>query len=207
MTIRITKLRLGALILAFALFVPATAWATHVFTDVTDGAFYAQSAEWAKTNNITKGTNPSGTLFSPNRTITRGEAVTFLKRYNDNVVQPSFASLPTVLWANVASNGSKVSGNLNITTSRSGAGAYTVNFSRDITGCSWSGISRIGVGLQPVNAGDTVVGLSQKWHMGSGGVFNLVTDPNQINVTTYTGNVQQDASFNIQVTCNLFVNP
>ncbi len=88
MTIRISKLRLGSLILAFALFVPATAWATHVFTDVSDGAFYAAPAEWAKTNNITTGSPAGSSTFKPLDGVTRGESVTFLKRYHDNVVQP-----------------------------------------------------------------------------------------------------------------------
>jgi len=63
MTIRITKLRFDALLAALALIIPSTAWATHVFTDVNDGAFYAAPAEWAKTSNITTG-SPAGSATS-----------------------------------------------------------------------------------------------------------------------------------------------
>jgi len=92
MTIRITKLRFGALMLAFALLAPSAAWATHVFVDVADGAFYAAPAEWAKTNNITTGSPAGSNTFKPLNDVTRGEAVTFLKRYNDNVAVPEIGN-------------------------------------------------------------------------------------------------------------------
>jgi len=59
-----------------------------VFTDVPDGASYAQSAERAKTRGVSRGTNSAGTLFSPGLAFTRAQAVAFFKRYNDYVVQP-----------------------------------------------------------------------------------------------------------------------
>jgi hypothetical protein len=67
----------------------ATAFAAHVFSDVPDGAFYAAPVEWAFENEITTGT--SATTFSPLDNVTRGESVTFLQRYEDNVVQPALA--------------------------------------------------------------------------------------------------------------------
>ncbi|GJM39512.1 MAG: hypothetical protein DHS20C19_28790 [Acidimicrobiales bacterium] len=81
MTIVITKSKLAIAILAAVLVVPATAMATHVFDDVADGKFYAGPVEWAFDNEITTGTSP--TTFSPEDDVTRGEAVTFLKRYHD----------------------------------------------------------------------------------------------------------------------------
>ena len=49
-----------------------------VFTDVPEGAYYYDPVYWAVANGITDGT--SDTEFSPGRTVTRGEMVTFLWR-------------------------------------------------------------------------------------------------------------------------------
>ena len=49
-----------------------------VFTDVPEGAYYYNPVYWAVENGITDGT--SETEFSPGRTVTRGEMVTFLWR-------------------------------------------------------------------------------------------------------------------------------
>jgi S-layer homology domain len=98
MTIIITKTKLALAILAVALLAPAAALATNVFADVDDGAFYAAPVEWAFNNNITTG--KTATSFAPLDDVTRGESVTFLKRYDDNIVQPAIAALsdnnPTV---------------------------------------------------------------------------------------------------------------
>ena len=48
------------------------------FTDVSDGADYAQAVAWAVEQGITAGT--SATAFSPDATCTRGQIVTFLYR-------------------------------------------------------------------------------------------------------------------------------
>ena len=91
MTITIRKLHLALAVLALALIAPATAVATHVFTDVPDTAFYAEPVEWAFDNDITTG--KSATIFDPLGQVTRGESVTFLSRYDVNVVQPALAEL------------------------------------------------------------------------------------------------------------------
>jgi hypothetical protein len=91
MTITIRKLHLSVAVLAVALIAPATAFAAHVFTDVPDGAFYADPVEWAFENEITTGKSP--TSFAPLDNVTRGESVTFLKRYDDNVVQPAIDAI------------------------------------------------------------------------------------------------------------------
>ena len=84
-TINIRKLHLAVAVLAVALLAPATAaWATHVFDDVDDTRFYAEAVEWALANDITTGTGP--TTFEPDRGVTRGENITFAKRYDDNIV-------------------------------------------------------------------------------------------------------------------------
>lgn len=48
------------------------------FTDVADGAYYADSVKWAVANSITAGT--SDTTFSPDQTCTRAQILTFLWR-------------------------------------------------------------------------------------------------------------------------------
>lgn len=87
MTITLTKSKLAIAVLAVAMLVPATAWANHVFTDVPDDKFYAVPVEWAFDNGITTGKSPS--LFAPDDNVTRGESVTFLKRYEDNIAAPA----------------------------------------------------------------------------------------------------------------------
>lgn len=58
-----------------------TASTTSSFADVDSNAYYAGAVEWAAENAITVGTNPEGTLFSPNDDCTRAQIVTFLYRY------------------------------------------------------------------------------------------------------------------------------
>ncbi|MBO4915954.1 MAG: S-layer homology domain-containing protein [Oscillospiraceae bacterium] len=48
------------------------------FTDVKKSDYFAEAVQWAKDNNITQGTGE--TTFSPQDTVTRGQAVTFLWR-------------------------------------------------------------------------------------------------------------------------------
>jgi S-layer homology domain len=91
MTIIITKTKLALAILAIALLAPAAALANNIFADVDDGAFYADPVDWAFNNNITTGKTP--TSFAPLDNVTRGESVTFLKRYNDNIVEPATTNL------------------------------------------------------------------------------------------------------------------
>ncbi|UER53742.1 S8 family serine peptidase [Kineosporiaceae bacterium SCSIO 59966] len=49
-----------------------------VFTDVPTDAYYAGAVDWAVLHDVTSGT--TATRFSPKKTVTRGEAVTFLWR-------------------------------------------------------------------------------------------------------------------------------
>ena len=71
-----------ALLLALVLTVgalPVSAAATGTgFTDVPAGAYYADAVEWAVEEGITNGTGNGA--FSPRKTVTRAEAVTFLWR-------------------------------------------------------------------------------------------------------------------------------
>lgn len=51
------------------------------FTDIADGAYYANAVTWAAANGITGGTTP--TTFSPSNGCTRAQIVTFLYRANN----------------------------------------------------------------------------------------------------------------------------
>lgn len=50
------------------------------FTDVPTDASYALAVAWAVEKEITKGTNPEGTMYSPDEICDRGQIVTFLYR-------------------------------------------------------------------------------------------------------------------------------
>jgi len=139
MTVTLTKTKVALAVLAVAMLVPATALATHVFDDVPDDKFYATPVEWAAANNITTGKSP--TTFAPDDNVTRGESVTFLKRYDDNIVQDvrddiaantaDIAALITpIAVAYVEHNGGSptVTGTSGVTaTWDAGTGRYTVS--------------------------------------------------------------------------------
>ena len=78
------------------------------FVDVPAGVYYEQAVKWAVLHGVTSGT--SATTFSPDQTVTRGQAVTFLWRaagqpkhsmtvnpFTD--VQPGAYYYDAVLWA------------------------------------------------------------------------------------------------------------
>ena len=78
------------------------------FTDVKPGAYYEKAVLWAVEHGVTYGT--SATAFSPEKTCTRAEIVTFLWRYNDQPepesagdpftdVEPDRYYFNAVLWA------------------------------------------------------------------------------------------------------------
>lgn len=105
MTTKRRKLQLALAIVAVGVLLPATALANHVFSDVPDGRFYTNAVEWAFDNGITTGKTP--TTFEPDSPVTRGENVTFAKRYDDNVVQPALDALGN----DVNSNSSDINAN------------------------------------------------------------------------------------------------
>ncbi len=66
---------------------PIAVYATHVFTDVSDSAFYSNSVTWMKDNGITVGCNPpSNTKYCPNDNLTRGEMAVLMKRLSENEI-------------------------------------------------------------------------------------------------------------------------
>lgn len=56
----------------------------HAFTDVLPGSYYYDAVQWAIAKGITSGT--SAKTFSPDATCTRGQAMTFLYRYEKTPV-------------------------------------------------------------------------------------------------------------------------
>jgi len=78
-------------IVAFALLLPGLAVAVSPFVDVVPGKIYETPVSWAFNNHITTGKD--ATHFDPNGAVTRGESVTFLRRYDDNIVQPAMTDL------------------------------------------------------------------------------------------------------------------
>ena len=87
MTINLTKGKLAAAVFVIAVLAPTTALAVDSWSDTPDGAFYHDAVTWAKGNGMTTGCN-GGTGFCPDDGVTRGENITFAKRYDDIVVQP-----------------------------------------------------------------------------------------------------------------------
>ncbi len=66
---------------------PIAVYATHVFTDVSDSAFYSNSVTWMKDNGITVGCNPpANTKYCPNDNLTRGEMAVLMKRLSENKI-------------------------------------------------------------------------------------------------------------------------
>jgi hypothetical protein len=92
-SLTITRTKLALAVLVAAMMVPATALATQAFEDVPDGKFYAEPVAWALEHEITTG--KAAGYFAPDDAVTRGETVTFLKRYHDNVVEPTVDDLRT----------------------------------------------------------------------------------------------------------------
>lgn len=66
------------------------------FDDIPPSHFAYDAVEWAVDNGITSGCG-DGTNFCPDKTLTRAQVVTFLKRYDDWVLdgRPSPMSGPT----------------------------------------------------------------------------------------------------------------
>ena len=86
---RTSRLAVGVAAAAVALTVAAVALAQGIgtFRDIPDNHYARDSVQWAVQNGITVGCR-DGTYFCPERTINRAESVTFLHRYNNNVVSP-----------------------------------------------------------------------------------------------------------------------
>ena len=95
--------------IAFAALVVVTlasagiAGATHGFRDVGGGMYYSDAVEWAYNTGVTTGTSP--TTFEPDTDVTRGQNVTFLYRYDHNIVQPALDALEAKIKTTVGPAG------------------------------------------------------------------------------------------------------
>lgn len=209
MTITITKAKLAIAIAAVALLVPATAIATHSFSDVPDGQYYTDAVEWAAANGITTGYG-DGT-FRPDEGVTRGQNVTFAHRYDQNIVQPALttlttnvgtnasdiAALPRLLTISVDDDGTKLQGDTGITSSQTSTGDYIVDFGEDIDGCTWTSSIRWDAAL--IVTGDGMITLNSVYNFNG---FSFVIDPQEIWVQTFSDNdTEADIPFDLLVVC------
>jgi hypothetical protein len=206
-TITISKPKLALAVVAVAMLIPGSAMAFHVFDDVPDEKFYAEPVEWAFDNEITTG--KTATTFAPEDNVTRGESVTFLKRYNDNVVDPAIedvqadvdantddiAGMPVLHWASIESDGDvrRAGPGVNTSTSqtkRLDVGEYEVDFDvDDVSACqaivSASDTSNLSVGADIVTA-----------------VGRLI-DPSSLFIETFDSSGSSvDSAFEVQLWCD-----
>ena len=84
------RMAVGVLLGALLLGGIAAAQSTS-FSDVDEGRFFTESVAWAADNGITTG-YPDG-RFGPDDAVTRGQMVTFLKRYHDNLGSATLQSI------------------------------------------------------------------------------------------------------------------
>lgn len=86
---RASRLAVGVVAAAVALTAAAVALAQGIgqFRDVPANHYAGDAVEWAVQNRITYGCR-DGTYFCPEATVNRAESVTFLYRYQNNVVRP-----------------------------------------------------------------------------------------------------------------------
>ena len=95
---------------------PIAVYATHVFTDVSDSAFYSNSVTWMKDNGITVGCNPpANTKYCPNDNLTRGEMAGLMKRLSENKIVDTATAVNATNATNAtnadnATNAGKVDG-------------------------------------------------------------------------------------------------
>ncbi len=86
---RASRLAVGVAAAAIALTAAAVALAQGIgtFRDIPDNHYARDSVQWAVQSGVTVGCR-DGTYFCPERTVNRAESVTFLHRYNNNVIGP-----------------------------------------------------------------------------------------------------------------------
>ena len=86
---RASRVAVGMAAAAVALTVAAVALAQGIgtFRDVPANHYAEDAVQWAVQNGVTHGCR-DGTYFCPERTVNRAESVTFLHRYQNNVIRP-----------------------------------------------------------------------------------------------------------------------
>jgi hypothetical protein len=81
------KTSIVTVVVAVALAVPLSVYASHQFSDVPNSNQFHNAIDWMKDNNITVGCNPpANTRYCPNDSVTRGQMAAFMKRLAENQV-------------------------------------------------------------------------------------------------------------------------
>ena len=205
-TFTISKTKLAVAIIAAALTIPTSAMAFHVFDDVPDDKFYAEPVEWAFDNGITTG--KTATMFAPDDAVTRGESVTFLKRYNDNVVEPAIAevqadvdanaddiaALGPMYWASIDDDGSIIARSSGVNsdlsqTRRINEGGYEVDFDLDTVSECHAMVSRSTTASNNVSNGEVYAEL----RLGDSSSMYIQTSD--------SSGTAEDSPFTIQLWC------
>lgn len=182
--------RLAVAVVAIFALMAGTAAANHVFGDVAHGAFYSTPAEWAADNAITNGCG--GGNFCPNNPVTRGENITFAYRYDQNVVQPALATIPTFHFAAVAPNGSLMASSSGATAEAlTSAGNFRVRFPASVV---------VGDCIATTTIGATQIGSGTA--SGMVGITQIAGEPRGVFVRTYDENgVISHQPFTVQLMC------
>lgn len=172
---KITRWRLAIAVVALTMVGASAAVATDVFADVDDDRFYSEPAEWAADNGITVGCGNGN--FCPDNPVTRGENITFAKRYDDNIVQPALSTIdgrlddaesdiadnaaaiaegPTIYRAWVGGSGTPLGVSEGVSSTRTETGSYTVTFPEGVTQCTWQVSRRASTAITLFDPASTV---------------------------------------------------
>ena len=215
----ISKTKLLMAVLVMALVVPAAAYANDAWNDVDNGKFYHDAVTWAQGNGMTTGCN-GGTGFCPDRVVTRGENITFAKRYDDlnqvwlADIQAAAADATRVYFARVTGTGTvqKTSTDpLSVDPGAANDGVYTVTLPEAAENCAVESSLSWQVPHQDDFASQLIYGLVNLGYTTSGThVFHVVNNgANDVTVFTYTDNltdtdspVLSDMGFTITAHCS-----
>ncbi|RMH78398.1 MAG: hypothetical protein D6683_07640, partial [Actinomyces sp.] len=159
---------------------------------------------------ITTGSPAGSRTFKPEDPVTRGESVTFLKRYDDNIVQPGLADKadaadtytkaevdaaiaaagPTMYFARVGADGTLAEGSTGVTMeSGSSGGNYTVQFPVDVSACAWQAtIGTKGNILIPGATDNAEISITTDFDPTGGPISLFLPDPKGILVETRDSN-------------------
>ncbi len=138
-----TRTALVLLVLA-VLAIPATAFATHIFADVSDSSVHAEGIEFMKDSGVSVGCQ-DGTVYCPDDPVTRAQMGTFMYRLsgNDPATAPSVnadrvdgldAEDLQPRWALIAADGTVVAQSGGISVANSDSGFYYLNIGSSVAG-------------------------------------------------------------------------
>lgn len=105
----VSRRRLAAIAVAAVLLIPATAFATHQFTDVPDGHTFHGDIGKAKGAGLTAGCSP--TTFCPDESVTRGQMTAFLNRGLGRLVRSEVSAMLVDATSHVAGSVTLRAGN------------------------------------------------------------------------------------------------